>query len=161
MKHPMLRGQLAAPLEEGRVQIRDSADIGIAVAASEGLLVPVIAGVEGLPLLEIAKVRRQAVEAAASGRLPAKFAVPGCFTISNLGPYGVDAFHALVNPGEAAILALGAVRRLAVEHEGAIALRRRVALTFTFDHRLVDGAEGARFAGDIVDMFEGRDWTLV
>ena len=161
MKHPALRAQLAGSLEAGRLQIRDTAAFVIAVAAAEGLLVPVIAGVDRMPHREIAKARRLAVDTAASGRLPASFAVPGCFTVSNLGPYGADAFHALVNPGEAAIVAVSAVRRGPVEHEGAIALRRRVALPFTFDHRLVDGAAGALFAGDIVATLERRDWTLV
>lgn len=161
IRHPALRSQLAGPLSDGRIAVREGADIGMAVAAPEGLLVPVIAGAHELSLVEIARARRACVDAAKTGRLPARFAGQGCFTISNLGPYDVDEFHALVNPGEAAIVAVGRVRRVPAENDGAIALRPRMVLTFTFDHRLVDGAEGAQFAKDLVEKFESRDWRLV
>lgn len=161
MQYPALRTHLVGELGEGRTAVCHNADIGVAVASTQGLLVPVISGVQDLSLLDIAKARRAAVDAAQGGHLPARFAGKGCFTVSNLGPYGVDAFDALINPGEAAIVAVGAVRHVPSAHEGVLALRRRMVLTFSFDHRLVDGAEGAQFAGDLVNRLEAADFRLV
>lgn len=161
MLHPDLRAQISGALEDGRVAVRDAADIGIAVATPAGLLVPVLQGVERMSLVEIAGSRREAVAAAQAGRLPARFAGQGCFTVSNLGAFDVDEFHALVNPGEAAIVAVGTIRQVPAVQDGQVVVRQKLTLTFTFDHRLVDGAEGAQFAKDLVDKLEGRDWRLV
>lgn len=161
MAHPNLRAVLDGPLSRGTVQIRPHASIGIAVDTPAGLLVPVLPGVEKLSLVEIARMRNEAVQAAVSGALPARFLAPGTFTVSNLGPFDVDEFHALVNPGEAAILAVGSIRKVVgVEGERPVP-KDELVLTFTFDHRLVDGAEGARFAKTLVDRLEGRDWRII
>jgi pyruvate dehydrogenase E2 component (dihydrolipoamide acetyltransferase) len=120
-------------------------NLGIAVAAPTGLLVPNVPAAEGLGLRDLARALSDLGERARAGRCaPAEFQ-GGTFTITNVGVFGVDGGVAILNPGEAGILAVGAVRRMPWEHEGEVALRDVVALSLTFDHRLVDGRQASGF----------------
>jgi pyruvate dehydrogenase E2 component (dihydrolipoyllysine-residue acetyltransferase) len=122
-----------------------SANIGIAVAAPHGLVVPVIHSVERLSLAEVAGHRVGLVERARSGSLQLADLEGGTFTISNLGMFGVEQFTAILNPPQAAILAVGATGDRPVALGGEIVVRPMMTVTATFDHRAVDGAPAADF----------------
>lgn len=152
MAHPSLRSRLVGDLKDGRIAICPSASVGLAVDTPSGLLVPVLAGLEHLTIDEIAGLRQEAVAGARQGRLASRFTSESTFTISNLGPYQVDEFTALVTPGDAGVLAVGGITQAVgiTEPEGP-QIYPVLRLTFSFDHRLVDGVEGARFAAHVVD----------
>jgi len=127
----------------------ERADIGIAVATDRGLLVPVLRGVDGLSLEQIAAGRRELVERARAGRLALADMQGATFTVSNLGMLGVAHFDAIVNVPQVAILAVGAIQARPFLADGELAERRAIALTLTCDHRAIDGATGATFLGDL------------
>ncbi|HEY2327958.1 MAG TPA: dihydrolipoamide acetyltransferase family protein [Gaiellaceae bacterium] len=122
-----------------------SANVGIAVAAPQGLVVPVVRNVERLSLAEIATARGEVVNRARDNKLTAQDLEGGTFTISNLGMFGVEQFVAVLNPPQAAILAVGATVDTPVARDGAVVVRPMLTLTLTVDHRAVDGAAGADF----------------
>jgi len=122
-----------------------TANVGIAVAAPQGLVVPVLRSVERLSLGEIAAARADAVGRARDGKLTTQDLEDGTFTISNLGMFGIEQFVAVLNPPQAAILAVGAAIETPVVRDGAVEIRPMLSLTLTVDHRAVDGAEGADF----------------
>lgn len=126
--------------------------LGIAAATPRGLLVPNIARAEELSLFELADALSALVRTARDGRTTPSELRGGTITISNVGVFGVDAGTPILNPGEAAIIALGAVRRQPWEFEGQVALRHVVTLSLSFDHRLVDGEQGSRFLVDLGTM---------
>lgn len=124
-------------------------NLGIAAATPRGLIVPVIADAQSLSLREMAAAITQLSSTARSGQTSPAQLRGGTITISNIGVFGIDAGTPILNPGEAGILALGAVRREPREYKGEIALRDVLTLSLSFDHRLVDGEQGARFLADI------------
>jgi pyruvate dehydrogenase E2 component (dihydrolipoyllysine-residue acetyltransferase) len=136
-------------LVEGR-----GVNVGVAVATAEALVVPVIHGADQLTLAEISARRHRLAEAARAGTLRPGEVQGGTFTISNLGMYGVDAFQAIVNPPQAAILAVGRIAERPVAVDGAIAARPVLTLTLSFDHRVVDGARGAEFLDTLASLVE-------
>ena len=138
----------------GSVRYHDDVNIGVAVAVEQGVTVPVVQGADSLDAAAIARRRTELVERARAGRLKPADLAGGRFTISNLGAHGVDAFTAIVNPPEAAILAVGAIRDRVVAHEGRPAVRPVVTLTLSCDHRVLDGARGAAFLQDLVTEIE-------
>src|SRR5437763_668315 len=117
-----------------------TANIGIAVAAPQGLVVPVIQSVERLSLAEVGVARAAVVGRARENKLTAQDLEGGTFTISNLGMYGIEQFVAVLNPPQAAILAVGATVDTPVARSGAVVIRPVMAMTLTVDHRAVDGA---------------------
>jgi len=127
-----------------------TANIGIAVAAPQGLVVPVIRGAERLHLAEIAAARADVVTRAREGKLQRADLEVGTFTISNLGMYRVEQFTAVLNPPQAAIVAVGAIEDR-VMPEG---VRPMMTLSATFDHRAVDGAPAAEFLQDVKELLE-------
>jgi len=129
-------------------------DLGIAAATERGLLVPNIRSAERLTLVELADALQELAETARAGRTAPAELAGGTFSISNIGVFGVDAGTPILPPGQSGILAVGAVRRQPWEHRGEIALRQMMTLSLSFDHRVVDGAEGARFLRDIADILE-------
>jgi len=131
-----------------------TANVGIAVAAPLGLIVPVIRGAERLSLAEIAAARSGVVRRAREGKLQRADLEEGTFTISNLGMYRVEAFTAVLNPPQAAIVAVGAIEERAVPVDGEITVRPMMTLTATFDHRAVDGAPAAEFLQSVKDLLE-------
>jgi pyruvate dehydrogenase E2 component (dihydrolipoyllysine-residue acetyltransferase) len=122
-----------------------TANVGLAVAAPQGLVVPVIHEAERLSLAETAQRRADLVDRARDGKLTTKDMEAGTFTISNLGMFGVEQFIAVLNPPQAAILAVGATTEQPVVRDGAIVPRPLMTMTLTVDHRAVDGAEAADF----------------
>ncbi|MEY9950759.1 dihydrolipoamide acetyltransferase family protein [Leifsonia sp. EB34] len=124
-------------------------NLGIAAATPRGLLVPVIRDADGHSLAELSGAIRELAVTARSGKTPPSALTGGTITITNVGVFGVDAGTPILTPGEAAILAVGAVRRQPWEHRGEIALRDVLTLALTFDHRIVDGEQGSRFLADI------------
>jgi pyruvate dehydrogenase E2 component (dihydrolipoyllysine-residue acetyltransferase) len=133
----------------------DGIHIGIAVALDDGLLVPVLRDADTKELEVISRERASLQEGARAGKLPVDALVGAVFTISNLGQQGVDRFTAIVNPPEAAILAVGRVRDLVVARGGSAVVAPVVTLTLSVDHRVVDGAPAAAFLADLVRRLEG------
>jgi 2-oxoisovalerate dehydrogenase E2 component (dihydrolipoyl transacylase) len=124
-------------------------NLGIAAATPRGLLVPNIKGAQGLALVELARALNGLTETARAGRTPPADLAGGTLSITNIGVFGIDAGTPILNPGEAAILAMGAVRSMPWEYQGAVALRSVMTLSLSFDHRLVDGEQGSRFLADV------------
>lgn len=137
-------------------------DLGIAAATDRGLIVPNIRDAEQMTLVELADALKALAETARSGKTSPADLAGGTFSISNVGVFGVDAGTPILPPGQSGILAVGAVRRQPWEYRGEIALRQVMTLSLSFDHRLVDGAEGARFLKDVADVLEepGRAMLL-
>jgi pyruvate dehydrogenase E2 component (dihydrolipoyllysine-residue acetyltransferase) len=142
------------------VELQPSANIGIAVATERGLLVPVIPGCERLTVAEIAAARADLVSRARDGKLQAADLEGGTFTISNLGMYGVEHFIAVLNPPQAAILAVGAIEDRAVVRDGEVAVRAMLTMTLTSDHRTIDGATAADFLRTVKEFLEEPGLTL-
>lgn len=129
-------------------------DLGIAAATERGLIVPNIRDAERLSLTGLADALAQLTATARSGKTSPADLAGGTFSITNIGVFGIDAGTPILPPGQSGILAVGAVRRQPWEHEGQIALRQVMTLSLSFDHRLVDGAQGARFLKDVADILE-------
>lgn len=140
--HPLL----AARWDTERLLMPEHIHIGIAVDTDAGLLVPVLRDVSTSSLTAIANQSRQLIEAARAGRLSSADMQGGCFTISNLGSFGIEGFTPIINFPETAILGLGAILREPVALEdGTLTSRQQMMLSLTFDHRILDGAPAARF----------------
>ena len=150
MRHREVNVQYA----EDAVLRLPSANVGIAVAAPQGLVVPVIRQAERLSLAEVAAARADVVGRARVGKLCQEDLEDGTFTISNLGMFGVERFTAVLNPPQAAILAVGATEDRAVARDGDVVVRPMATLTATFDHRAVDGAPAAEFLGTVKALLE-------
>jgi pyruvate dehydrogenase E2 component (dihydrolipoamide acetyltransferase) len=131
-----------------------NADVGIAVAAPQGLVVPVVRAAERLTLAEIAQARGDLVSRARDGKLRAEDIDGGTFTISNLGMFAVDQFVAVLNPPQASILAVGATSDQVVPRDGELHVLPLMTMTLTCDHRAVDGATGAAFLNTIKTFLE-------
>jgi len=149
LAHPLL----AARWEETQLVLPgDRIDIGLAVDAPGGLVVPVVRDVAASPLAEVARQTRWLVERARSGRLTAADMQGGVFTLTSLGSYGIEFFTPVINHPEAAILGVGSIRMQPVPPPGGqegFILQRQLPLSLTFDHRIVDGGPAARFLGDL------------
>ena len=131
-----------------------TANIGIAVAAPHGLIVPVVRSVERLALAELAAARGEVVGRARESKLTSQDLEDGTFTISNLGMFGIEQFVAVLNPPQAAILAVGATIDTPVARNGAVEIRPIMSMTLTVDHRAVDGAQGADFLRTVKQFVE-------
>lgn len=149
-EHPRVN----ASWRDGAIAGADSVNVGVAVATDDALIVPVIHGADRLGLGEIAARRAELVARARGRRLRLEDVTGGTFTISNLGMYGVDAFTAIVNAPQAAILAVGRIVDRVVAVDGEPAVRPTCVLSLSFDHRVVDGAAGARFLGTLASLVE-------
>ncbi len=137
-----------------------TANVGIAVAAPQGLVVPVVRSVERLSLAEVAAQRGDIVGRARDGKLTAQDLEEGTFTISNLGMYGIEQFIAVLNPPQAAILAVGATEDRVVVTDGEIDVKPMMTMTLTVDHRAVDGAAGADFLRTLKQFVEDPALSL-
>jgi 2-oxoisovalerate dehydrogenase E2 component (dihydrolipoyl transacylase) len=124
-------------------------NLGIAAATPRGLTVPNIKDADSLSLLQLADALTELTDAARAGKTTAANLSGGTISITNIGVFGIDAGTPILNPGEAAILALGAVRNMPWEYRGEVALRQVLTLSLSFDHRLVDGEQGSRFLADV------------
>jgi pyruvate dehydrogenase E2 component (dihydrolipoamide acetyltransferase) len=151
--HPMLNSSL---INES-IYLHEEINIGVAVALEQGLIVPVLHQANQMGLAELAASVNDLANRAKAGDLrPAAEVKNGTFTISNLGPFGIEQFDAIINPPQAAILAVGATQLEAVPAEdGSIRSRPMLRMTLSADHRIVDGAVAARFMADLKAAFEG------
>jgi pyruvate dehydrogenase E2 component (dihydrolipoamide acetyltransferase) len=129
-------------------------DISVAVAVAEGLMTPVVRNADQKTVVAIAAEVRQLAARARNKKLTAEEMTNGTFSISNLGMFGIDSFAAVINPPEGAILAVGQVRDAAVVVDGAVVAGKRMAMTLSCDHRVVDGAVGAAFLAELRTLLE-------
>lgn len=150
-QHPML----AATWADDHLLLPETIHLGIAVDTDAGLVVPVIRDAPTASLTEIAAQSQKLIAAARAGQLAAADMQGACFTLSNLGSHGIEAFTPVINPPESAILGLGAIVREAVPlDDGTFAARDRLTLSLTFDHRVNDGAPAARFLQTLRQLIE-------
>src|SRR3954454_9281983 len=151
----LMRHRAVNALYKGEaIELHPTANIGIAVAVPNGLVVPVIQGCERKTIAEIAAARAEVVDRARAGKLQQGDLDGGTFTISNLGMFGIERFVAVLNPPQAAILAVGSTEEKPVVVDGQVVVRPRMELTLTCDHRAIDGATGAQFLGDVKAFLE-------
>src|SRR5574341_71403 len=143
-----------ASWQDGQIIANPDINIGLAVAVEAGLIVPVIHHADTLTLEEIAARRRELVERASAGGTKLEDLQGETFTISNLGMYGVDAFSAIINPPQAAILAVGRIAERVVPINGQPAVRPMMVTTLSCDHRVVDGVRGAQFLDTLAGLIE-------
>jgi pyruvate dehydrogenase E2 component (dihydrolipoamide acetyltransferase) len=129
-------------------------DISVAVAIADGLVTPVVRNADGLSVLQIAEAVRELAERARAKKLKPEEMQDGTFSISNLGMFGIDEFAAVINPPEGAILAVGQARDEAVVKNGQVVPGKRMAMTLSCDHRVVDGAVGAAFLAELRGLLE-------
>jgi len=146
--------QANAAWNQGVILLNDEINIGLAIAVEEGLIVPVIHQADQLSLSQIAKRREELVKLARSGKLRLEDLQGGTFTISNLGMYGVDIFNAILNPPQAAILAVGRIAERVVPLNGIPAVQPMMILSVSYDHRTIDGARGAKFLETLANLIE-------
>jgi len=139
--------------EQG-IKLSSEINIGMAVALDEGLVVPVIRNTDRLSLIELAAQSRQLADKAQNKKLFPLDYEGGTFTVSNLGMLGVDSFTAIINPPQAAILAVGRVAPRVIVEEGMFAIKSMMTATLSADHRLVDGAMAARFLQNVKKLLE-------
>ncbi|HEY8645784.1 MAG TPA: dihydrolipoamide acetyltransferase family protein, partial [Gaiellaceae bacterium] len=149
-EHPRVN----ATWQDGTIAANAQVNVGLAVATDDGLVVPVIADADRLELSEIAGRRAELVAAARDRKLKPADVQGGTFTISNLGMFGVDAFMAIVNAPQAAILSVGRIAQRAAVVDGAVVARPTLVLGLSFDHRVVDGASGAQFLDTLASLVE-------
>ncbi len=148
--HPRLNGRW----DDSRIILNPEINVGLAVAVEDGLVVPVIHRADTLTVSEIAARRKDLVTRAQTGILRPEDIRGGTFTVSNLGMYGVDAFTAILNPPQAAILAVGRIADRVVPVDGRPGVQPMMILSLSCDHRMVDGARGARFLDTLAELIE-------
>jgi pyruvate dehydrogenase E2 component (dihydrolipoamide acetyltransferase) len=153
--------QVNASFQEKTVRYYERADIGVAVAIEDGLITPVVRSADQKSLSEIAgEVRDLAERARARKLLPEEY-TGASFSISNLGMLGIDEFTAIINPPEAAILAVGAVTAKPVVRDDQIVVRQMMRVTMSCDHRVIDGATGAKFLQTFKKILENPLYLVV
>jgi pyruvate dehydrogenase E2 component (dihydrolipoamide acetyltransferase) len=149
--HPWLN----STLRDGEIYLLSEINVGVAVALEEGLIVPVVHGAAQKGVAEIADRMEKLTIRAREDRLRPSDVAEGTFTVSNLGPFGIDEFTAIINPPEAGILALGSIRtKFVPDEEGNPVARPMMKMTLSADHRVVDGAIAARFMQDLKAALE-------
>jgi pyruvate dehydrogenase E2 component (dihydrolipoamide acetyltransferase) len=129
-------------------------DISVAVAVPDGLVTPVVRNADQKTVVAVAEEIRELASRARAKKLSVEEMTQGTFSISNLGMFGIDAFAAVINPPEGAILAIGQVREEAVVKDGIVVPGKRIAMTLSCDHRVVDGAIGAAFLAELRALIE-------
>jgi pyruvate dehydrogenase E2 component (dihydrolipoamide acetyltransferase) len=145
---------------DGKINRFSAANVGIAVAAPSGLVVPVIRDADRKSVLEIAADRADVVTRARDGKLQLADLEDGTFTISNLGMYGIEQFVAVLNPPQVAILAVGSIEDRPAALDGELVVVPTLTMTLTCDHRAIDGSEGAEFLRDVKAYVESPGLAL-
>ena len=151
-RHPMINSSWDEAAQE--IVVKRRVNLGIAVAAERGLLVPNVKGAEALALADLARAVDAMASTARAGKATPEDLAGGTITITNVGVFGVDAGTPILLPGEAAILAFGQVRDLPWVVDGALAVRKVTTLSLSFDHRIVDGELGSAVLRDVGSMLE-------
>ena len=156
MRHRAVNARFAGDA----IELLPSADVGIAVAIPNGLVVPIVRACELKSIAQIAAESRELAARAREGKLRQEDLEGGSFTVSNLGMYGVEQFTAVLNPPQAAILAVGAIEERVVVNDGEFDMRSLMTLTLTCDHRSLDGATAADFLRTLKDFLEDPGLAL-
>ena len=154
-KHPRLNARYAGD----ELEMKDQVNLSVAVATDDGLVVPSLKGADAMPLQELVMEFKGLVGRARGGKLTPEELSGGTFTLSNLGMMGIDSFDAVINTPEAAILAVGKVQTIPEWEGGEWIPRRIISVTLSVDHRVADGADGARFLEDLQAVL--TDWELL
>ncbi len=157
IQHP----QVNASYQDRSVRYYERADIGVAVAIDEGLITPVVRAADQKSLSQIASEVRELAEKARNRKLRPDEYTGATFSISNLGMFGVDEFTAIINPPEGAILAVGAMSPKPVVREEQIVVRQMMRVTMSCDHRVIDGATGAKFLQTFKKILENPLYLVV
>lgn len=157
MQHP----QVNASFQEKAVRYYDHADIGVAVAIEDGLITPIVRSAEQKSLSEIAAEVRDLAERARKRKLRPEEFMGATFSISNLGMFGIDEFTAVINPPEGAILAVGAMSPQPVVRDNEVVVRQMMRVTMSCDHRVIDGATGAKFLQTFKKILENPLFLVV
>jgi pyruvate dehydrogenase E2 component (dihydrolipoamide acetyltransferase) len=157
VRHPQLAASFvpAAGGQPPMYRHPDGIDLGLAVATERGLLAPVIRRAHELTLPELVLERSRLIELTRAGRLGPADMAGAAATLSSLGTFGVDSFKAMLNPGESTILAVGRTVEKVVPRERGLAVVPMLSLTFTLDHRVVDGAAGGLALTELAELLEG------
>ena len=156
-QHP----EINASFQGNFVRYYEHADVGVAVAIEDGLITPVIRSADQKSLSEIAAEVRELAERARSRKLKPEEYTGASFSISNLGMFGIDEFTAVINPPEGAILAVGAMSAKPVVRDNAIVIRQMMRVTMSCDHRVIDGATGAKFLQTFKKILENPLYLVV
>lgn len=149
-EHPRLN----AVVTEGEVRVMSQVNIGVAVPRDEGLVVPVVRDTAAMDIRQLVEGVQAAVDEARQGHASPERFSEGTFTVSNLGPYGIDAFTPILNPPEVAILGVGRITTRPAPAADGVVWRQAMALSLTVDHRAVDGVPAARFLRSVVGYLE-------
>jgi pyruvate dehydrogenase E2 component (dihydrolipoamide acetyltransferase) len=157
IRHP----EVNASFQERFVRYYEHADIGVAVAIEDGLITPVVRAADQKSLSEIAAEVRELAGRARSRKLKPEEYTGASFSISNLGMFGIDEFTAVINPPEGAILAVGAMSAKPVVRDGEIVIRQMMRVTMSCDHRVIDGATGAKFLQTFKKILENPLYLVV
>jgi pyruvate dehydrogenase E2 component (dihydrolipoamide acetyltransferase) len=157
IQHP----EVNASFQEKFVRYYEHADIGVAVAIEDGLITPVIRSADQKSLSQIAAEVRELAEKARSRKLKPEEYTGASFSISNLGMFGIDEFTAVINPPEGAILAVGAMSAKPVVRDNEIVIRQIMRVTMSCDHRVIDGATGAKFLQTFKKILENPLYLVV
>jgi len=149
-RHPYVN----ASWHEDHIRLHKRVHIGVAVALPQGLVVPVVRDADRKGLEEIARETKELAEKARNDRLSLKEIQGSTFSISNLGMFGIDEFTAIINPPNVCILAVGQIKEVVVPQDGELVIRKRMKVTLSCDHRVVDGATGAQFLQTVKNLLE-------
>jgi pyruvate dehydrogenase E2 component (dihydrolipoamide acetyltransferase) len=158
-RHPMVNSTWSA--ETGEIIVKEYVNLGIAAATDRGLIVPNVKDAGRLSLRELADAMTALVQTAKGGRTQPADMSGGTFTITNVGVFGVDTGTPILPPGEAAILAFGAVREMPWVHKSKIRVRQVTTLGLSFDHRIIDGELGSKFLRDVGAFLADPEATLL
>lgn len=148
--HPRLN----ASYRDGAIELHADVNIGLAVAVEDGLIVPVIRHVDTMSLEDIALEARRLADQAKRGRFGGEDLLGGTFTISNMGMLDIEDFAAVINPPQAAILAVGAIKQRAIVRDRAVVAAPTMPVTLSCDHRIIDGVVGGRFLEELKHLLE-------
>jgi pyruvate dehydrogenase E2 component (dihydrolipoamide acetyltransferase) len=140
--------------KDGRYELHGRVNVGVAVAAQDALVVPTIFDADRKSLGEIARAARELAGKVREGTISPPELSGGTFTVSNLGMYGITSFTAVINPPQAAILAVGAIEQRPAVVDGALEARHRMAVTLACDHRILYGADAAQFLARVRDLLQ-------
>ena len=154
MNHPYLN----ASLEGEEIVLKKYYNIGVAVDSEEGLFVPVVKGAQAKDIKTIAKDIQKMANDVQSRKVNMMDLKGGTFTVSNLGSIGVEFFTPIINYPESAILGVGRMAEKPVARDGKVEIRKILPLSITYDHRIVDGAQAARFAFELIERLEKMDF---
>jgi pyruvate dehydrogenase E2 component (dihydrolipoamide acetyltransferase) len=150
MQHP----QVNASYQDRAIRYFERADISVAVAIPDGLITPVVRGANQKGIAQISAEVKELAGRARDKKLKPEEFTGGTFSISNLGMFGIEEFTAIINPPEAAILAVGAAQAKPVVRDGEVVVRNMMRVTMSCDHRVIDGATGAQFLKTFKQMLE-------